>query len=65
MRRTRCRAKRGRDRRPAAGCPVAGTLAVAATVVALVLSVQNGTGCDTRADPAPGPGPSARQSAPC
>ncbi|MFC8830209.1 hypothetical protein ACFT9I_33340 [Streptomyces sp. NPDC057137] len=43
MRRTRSRGKRGR------GVPatVAGTLAVAATVVALLLSAQHGTGCDT------------------
>ncbi|MFD7519412.1 hypothetical protein ACFV85_31925 [Streptomyces niveus] len=49
MRRTRSRGKRGRARR-AVPATVAGTLAVAVTVVALVLSVQNGAGCD---DPAP------------
>ncbi|MFC8079268.1 hypothetical protein ACFUN8_27485 [Streptomyces sp. NPDC057307] len=43
MRRTRSRGKRGR------GVPatVAGALAVAATVVALLLSGQHGAGCET------------------
>lgn len=57
MRRTRSRGKRGRVRR-AVPATVAGTLAVAATVVALVLSVQNGAGCDDTA-------PATRLTSPC
>ncbi|MEV8344459.1 hypothetical protein [Streptomyces niveus] len=56
MRRTRSRGKRGRVRR-AVPATVAGTLAVAATVVALVLSVQNGAACDDTA-------PAARPTSP-
>ncbi|MFE6027053.1 hypothetical protein [Streptomyces niveus] len=56
MRRTRGRGKRGRVRR-AVPATVAGTLAVAATVVALVLSVQHGAGCDDTA-------PAARPTSP-
>ncbi|MFE3592456.1 hypothetical protein ACFXOY_33675 [Streptomyces niveus] len=55
MRRTRSRGKRGRVCR-AVPATVAGTLAVVATVVALVLSVQNGAGCD---DPAPATRPTS------
>ncbi|MET9553924.1 hypothetical protein [Streptomyces sp. NPDC006645] len=45
MGRTRSRGTRERVRRTVPAT-VAGTVAVAATVVALVLSVQNGAGCD-------------------
>ncbi|MFD3523023.1 hypothetical protein [Streptomyces sp. NPDC058653] len=47
MRRTRIRGRRGRVR-GSVPATVAGALAVAATVVALVLSAQNVADCDER-----------------